>query len=79
MRIKILMRLKSVASWPNSKAANKRSRRITKGRLTIRERVETLLDKNSLTRRRRRRRAEYDDDGELKDFQPANLPWLRAN
>ena len=45
-----------------------------KGRLTIRERIDTLLDKNSFDEIGEGAGfAEYDEDGKLKDFQPANF------
>ena len=45
-----------------------------KGRLTIRERIDTLLDKNSFDEVGEGAGVpEYDDQGKLKDFQPANF------
>ncbi|MGB2564781.1 MAG: carboxyl transferase domain-containing protein, partial [Parvibaculales bacterium] len=45
-----------------------------KGRLTIRERIDALLDKNSFDEVGEGAGVpEYDDAGKLKDFQPANF------
>ena len=45
-----------------------------KGRLTIRERIDTLLDKDSFDEVGQGAGVpEYDEDGRLRDFQPANF------
>ena len=45
-----------------------------KGRLTIRERIDTLLDKNSFDEIGEGAGVpDYNDKGKLRDFQPANF------
>ena len=50
------------------------ARQHEKGRLTIRERIDTLLDANSFNEVGEGAGVpEYDDAGQLTDFQPANF------